>query len=120
VTALELIRQRLAAAPTTEVRECEKSELSEISPPPADLISLFSLITHTPERPERGPERLDGLDDWLARLKRQEAPGDAEAAEANELAEYLAKCDRGEIEIPAHPDEPRLREWNRLAGEKAR
>jgi hypothetical protein len=56
VTALELCRRRLAAAPTTEVRECEKSEISEISPPPSALCSLISQV------PERKIEADDSFD----------------------------------------------------------
>jgi hypothetical protein len=101
---------------SAQAREEPKQE------PSADLSSLYSLTAQYVEQPERGPEQVFGLSDaWLARLKRQAATGNAVAArEAAELAEYLAKCDRGEIEIPPHPDEPKLIAWNRLCGERAK
>jgi hypothetical protein len=139
VTALELARKKLSVT-VVVVRESEKSAVSppagdhnslnshtaqtcraQKPEPTTDLSSLCSLTAQHVEQPERGAEKVFGLSDaWLARLKRRAARGDTAAAkEAVESGEYLLKCDRGEIEIPPHPKEQALIEWNRLCGERA-
>jgi hypothetical protein len=138
--------RRLVAEITagTDCEESEESEESEQSPradtlsslcslsshasdappcPRADtLSSLCSLSSHASEPVQRGRGGLDGLAAAsLVILRRRSDRGDdAAAREAADLAEYLARCDWGEVELPPHPNELDLVEWNRAARARSR
>lgn len=116
MTALETARRWLAGRPAADAVDAVDAE----SPPP--VTALPASTAYPGERPEPARGERHGLSDaWLAVLRRRAGRGDRAAArEAAELEAYLAACDRGEVVIPPHPNEPALMEWNRKVRERSK
>lgn len=137
MSALAPARRRLAELAAHLATGDERSEVDELTspaalaqPPTAPLNSSCS-FTSSPAPADLSTDAA--FADWsgslascpsdrlLSALRRQAAAGDAGAArQAVKLADYLAACDRGEIELPEHPNAAALRDWNRLCDERAR
>ncbi len=138
MSALAAARRRLADLAAVRVTAADEvNEEDELTPAPGPTPPPTAPLNSSPSFTSCPTQAADlsvdpafadwsgslasGLSDRLLNsLRRQAAAGDADAArEAVQLADYLAACDRGEIEPPEHPNAAALRNWNRLCDERA-
>lgn len=127
----DLAAVRVAAANEVNEEDEQTPAPGPTPPPTAPLNSSTSFtscptpaadLSADPAFADWSGSLASGLSDRLLNsLRRQAAAGDADAAQrAVALADYLAACDRGEVELPEPPNAAALREWNRLCDERAR
>ena len=122
MSALEVARRMLKQAKPPDAVNANDAESPPSAVPAIPLIASTAFTASVPSAGDKGSAPIIGLTTlWQKTLRYRAGCGDRNAAkELAELEAYLEACDRGEIELPAHPSDEALREWNRLADERHR